>query len=78
MTQDEKAVLDILNGLTITIEVGLRRFQSSPQSPSPAAVSVEELRNWPHQLYIAQNRSTPADWSGLTWTSFGTFWCGAA
>ncbi|KAL7923825.1 hypothetical protein ACQKWADRAFT_29587 [Trichoderma austrokoningii] len=60
--QDEKAVLDILNGLALASEVGLRRFKSSPQSPSPPVESAEELRSWMHQLYIANDRSTPAEW----------------
>jgi ppGpp synthetase/RelA/SpoT-type nucleotidyltranferase len=63
--RDEKAVLDILNGLALASEVGLRRFQSSPQFPSPAAESTEELRSWLYQLYIAKDRSTPAEWVDL-------------
>jgi ppGpp synthetase/RelA/SpoT-type nucleotidyltranferase len=63
--QDEKAVLDILNGLALASEVGLRRFRSSPQSPSPPAESAEELHTWLHQLYIDKDRSTPAEWADL-------------
>ncbi|KAM0463717.1 hypothetical protein ACHAO4_000439 [Trichoderma viride] len=63
--QDEKAVLDILNGLALASEVGLRRFRSSPQSPSPPVESSEELQSWLHQLYIAKDRSIPAEWVDL-------------
>ncbi|EHK47884.1 hypothetical protein TRIATDRAFT_91546 [Trichoderma atroviride IMI 206040] len=63
--QDEKAVLDILNGLALASEVGLRRFRSSPQSPSPPAESSEELQSWLHQFYITKDRSTPAEWVDL-------------
>lgn len=63
--QDEKAVLDILNGLALASEVGLRRFRSSPQSPSPLVESADELRSWLHQLYIAKDRSIPAEWVDL-------------
>ncbi|KAL7975446.1 hypothetical protein HDV63DRAFT_361628, partial [Trichoderma sp. SZMC 28014] len=63
--QDEKAVLDILNGLALASEVGLRRFRSSPQSPSPLVESADDLRSWLHQLYITKDRSTPAEWVDL-------------
>lgn len=62
VTQDEKGVLDMLNGLAIASEVGLRRLRSPPSTPSPVAESVEELRSWLYQLYIVKNRSTPAEW----------------
>ncbi|KAK3298693.1 uncharacterized protein B0H64DRAFT_80583 [Chaetomium fimeti] len=62
VTQDEKGVLDMLNGLAIASEVGLHRFRSPPSSPSPPAESIEELRSWLHQLYIRKKRSIPAKW----------------
>ncbi|KAE8446868.1 hypothetical protein EG329_011499 [Mollisiaceae sp. DMI_Dod_QoI] len=65
VTQDEKGVLDMLNGLALASEVGMRRFQSLPSSPSPVVESDEELRSWLHQLYITKNRSTPAEWVDL-------------
>ncbi|KAH6854778.1 hypothetical protein B0I37DRAFT_39525 [Chaetomium sp. MPI-CAGE-AT-0009] len=66
VTQDEKGVLDMLNGLALASEVGLRRFRSPPSSsPSPPAESVEELRSWLYQLYIRKKRSTPAEWADV-------------
>ncbi|EAQ91917.1 predicted protein [Chaetomium globosum CBS 148.51] len=65
VTQDEKGVLDMLNGLAIASEVGLRRLRSPPSAPSPVAESVEELRSWLYQLYIVKDRSTPAEWADL-------------
>ncbi|KAL6799589.1 hypothetical protein GGI42DRAFT_327926 [Trichoderma sp. SZMC 28013] len=62
VTQDEKAVLDILNGLAIASEVGLRRFRSPPSSPSSTAEDVEELHSWMHQFYITKNRDMPDEW----------------
>ncbi|KAL7955898.1 hypothetical protein V8C34DRAFT_290264 [Trichoderma compactum] len=62
VTQDEKAVLDILNGLAIASEVGLRRFRSPPSSPSSTAEDVEELHSWMHQFYITKNRDMPGEW----------------
>ncbi|QYT06073.1 RelA_SpoT domain-containing protein [Trichoderma simmonsii] len=65
VTQDEKAVLDILNGLAIASEVGLRRFRSPPSSSSAAAEDVEELQGWMHQFYITKNRDMPDEWLDL-------------
>ncbi|KAL7907904.1 hypothetical protein GGI35DRAFT_455062 [Trichoderma velutinum] len=65
VTQDEKAVLDILNGLALASEVGLRRFQSPPSSPTSTAESAEELHSWLHQFYITKNRDMPAEWLDL-------------
>ncbi|RYP56140.1 hypothetical protein DL771_012085 [Monosporascus sp. 5C6A] len=65
VTQDEKGILDVLNGLAIASEVSLRRFLLPPSSSSTAAESDEELRSWLHQLYITKKRSTPAEWVKL-------------
>ncbi|RYP01821.1 hypothetical protein DL764_006063 [Monosporascus ibericus] len=65
VTQDEKGLLDMLNGLAIASEVGMRRFRSPPSSPSPIAESDEELHSWLHQLYITKKRSTPVKWVDL-------------
>ncbi|PNP56077.1 hypothetical protein THARTR1_03602 [Trichoderma harzianum] len=62
VTQDEKAVLDILNGLAIASEVGLRRFRSPPSSSTSSAVDVDELHSWMHQFYITKNRDMPDEW----------------
>ncbi|KLU93208.1 hypothetical protein MAPG_12145, partial [Magnaporthiopsis poae ATCC 64411] len=60
--EDDQAMLDMLNGLALASEMGMRRFRSSPVSPSPVAEEEEELRSWLHQLYIANRRSVPSEW----------------
>ncbi|KAL8344155.1 hypothetical protein RB601_004603 [Gaeumannomyces tritici] len=62
VSQDEKGMLDMLNGLALASEVGMRRFQSPPVSESPATESEEEVRGWLHQLYIKNRCSTPNEW----------------
>ncbi|EJT69010.1 hypothetical protein GGTG_13407 [Gaeumannomyces tritici R3-111a-1] len=59
---DEKAMLDMLNGLALASEVGMRSFKSPSMSESPATRSEEEVRSWLHQFYIKENRSTPSEW----------------
>ncbi|KAL8388741.1 hypothetical protein RB599_010069 [Gaeumannomyces hyphopodioides] len=65
VSQDEKGILDMLNGLALASEVGMRRFRSPPVSESPATESEEEVRSWLHQLYIAKKQSTPSDWADV-------------
>ena len=64
VTKDEKGLLDILNGLAIASEIGLRSFQS-PKDAWPHVTALKELRSWLHQFYIQNGRSTPAAWVDL-------------
>ncbi|KAK5655955.1 hypothetical protein OQA88_5090 [Cercophora sp. LCS_1] len=64
VTKDEKGLLDILNGLAIASEIGLRSFQS-PEDAWPFVTALKELRSWLHQFYIQKNESTPTAWVDL-------------
>ncbi|KAH7311426.1 hypothetical protein B0I35DRAFT_356987, partial [Stachybotrys elegans] len=64
VTKDEAGLLDILNGLAIASEIGLRSF-NSPKDEWPYVTALKELRSWLHQFYIGKNWSTPAAWVDL-------------
>ncbi|KLU92391.1 hypothetical protein MAPG_11337, partial [Magnaporthiopsis poae ATCC 64411] len=61
VSRDEKGMLDMLNGLALASEVGMRRFRSPDVSDSPAT-KLEEVRSWLHQFYIKKGWSKPSDW----------------
>ncbi|KLU82836.1 hypothetical protein MAPG_01904 [Magnaporthiopsis poae ATCC 64411] len=62
VSQDEAGILDMLNGLALASEVGMRRFRSPPVSESPATDLEEDVRSWLHQFYIKKMCSTPSNW----------------
>ncbi|KAK0754366.1 hypothetical protein B0T18DRAFT_312566, partial [Schizothecium vesticola] len=64
VTDGEKGLLDILNGLAIASEIGLRSFHSTTDE-LPFVTALKELRSWLHQLYIQNNESTPTAWVDL-------------
>lgn len=61
-TEAEKDMLDMLNGLALASEVGLRRFESPPVSSSVLVDSRTHLRDWLYQGYIENDRHAPSNW----------------